>query len=128
MQTISAYILAFNAAEKLKAAAASVLWAHEIAVAGFHSTDNTAEITATIGARVVQVPFSGFGDLLNRAIETCRYHWIFSEIFGLLAGTPAAGWAGFVIALGNFEDYRYAKRYEQSENWAPPPLRRETKS
>jgi hypothetical protein len=42
------------------------------------------------------------------------------------------GWAGFVIAFGNFEGtyYRYAKRYEQDQNWAPPPsepLRRETK-
>jgi len=39
------------------------------------------------------------------------------------------GWAGFVIALGNFEGtfYRYAKRYEDMKAWAPPaspPLRR----
>jgi hypothetical protein len=33
------------------------------------------------------------------------------------------GWAGFVIALGNFEGtfYRYAKRHEADQNWAPPP-------
>ena len=32
------------------------------------------------------------------------------------------GWAGFVIAFGNFEGtfYRYAKRYEQTQDWAPP--------
>ena len=40
------------------------------------------------------------------------------------------GWAGFVIAFGNFEGtfYRYAKRYEELQRWgAPPsePLRRE---
>jgi hypothetical protein len=40
------------------------------------------------------------------------------------------GWAGFVIAFGNFEGtfYRYAKRYEELQGWgAPPsePLRRE---
>ena len=31
-------------------------------------------------------------------------------------------WAGFVIALGNFEGtfYRYAKRYEQEQDWKPP--------
>ena len=39
------------------------------------------------------------------------------------------GWAGFVIAFGNFEGtfYRYAKRYEETQNWQPPeskPLRR----
>ena len=33
------------------------------------------------------------------------------------------GWAGFVIALGNFEGtfYRYAKRYEEMQRWDPPP-------
>ncbi len=264
MQTISAYILAFNEAEKVKAAAESVLWADEIVVIDSHSTDGTADIATALGARVVQVPFNGFGNLRNRAIEACRCDWIFSldaderctaavrdEILGLLAGaapsdvylvprksfmmgrwirgsgwypnfrqpqlfrkasmryTPEPvhegyelltgkplgtlrnaiwqfpfrdleevlrkanrysslgaakltgkrvsmasalghgcwaflkhyifklgfidGWAGFVIAFGNFEGtyYRYAKRYEQAQNWPPPPsepLRREVKS
>jgi len=103
MQTISAYILAFNEAEKVKAAAESVLWADEIVVVDSHSTDGTAEIAAALGARVVQAPFRGFGDLRNRAIETCRCEWIFSldaderctaavrdEILGLLAGAPTS--------------------------------------
>ena len=103
MQTISAYILAFNEAAKVKAAAESVLWADEILVIDSHSTDNTAEVAAALGARVVQVPFNGFGDLRNRAIEACRCDWIFSldaderctkavrdEILGLLAAPPAA--------------------------------------
>ena len=264
MQTISAYILAFNEAEKVKAAAESVLWADEIVVIDSQSADGTAEIAAALGARVVQVPFNGFGELRNRAIEACGCDWIFSldaderctaavrdEILGLLGGAPASdvyrvprrsfmmgrwirgsgwypnfrqpqlfrngsmrytlepvhegyelltgksigtlrhaiwqfpfrdleevlrkanrysslgapklvgkrvsmasavghgcwafvkhyifkrgfvdGWAGFVIAFGNFEGtyYRYAKRYEQAQNWAPPPsepLRRETTS
>jgi len=264
MQTISAYILAFNEAEKLKAAAESVLWADEIVVVDSNSTDGTADIAAALGARVVQVPFAGFGELRNRAIEACRSDWIFSldaderctapvrdEILGLLATAPASdvyrvprksfmmgrwirgsgwypnfrqpqlfrkgamrytlepvhegyelltarpigtlhnaiwqfpfrdlgevlhkanrysslgatklsgkrvsmasalghgawaflkhyvfkrgfidGWAGFVIALGNFEGtyYRYAKRYEQAQDWTPPPsgpLRRDTKA
>jgi glycosyltransferase involved in cell wall biosynthesis len=101
MQTISAYIIAFNEAEKIKAAAESVLWADEIVVVDSHSTDGTAEIAANLGARVVQVPFNGFGDLRNQALAACRCDWIFSldaderctkpvrdEILGLLAGTP----------------------------------------
>jgi len=261
MQKISAYILTFNEAEKIEAAVQSVLWADEIVVVDSNSTDRTAEIATILGARVVQVPFAGFGDLRNRAIATCRNNWIFSldaderctaavrdEILRLLAAAPAHdvyrvprrsfmmgrwirgsgwypnfrqpqlfrkgamrytlepvhegyevltskpvgtlrnaiwqipfrnleevigktnrysslgalklaskrvsmasacghglwaflkhyvfklgfidGWAGFVIALGNFEGtfYRYAKRYEATQNWAPPPsepLRRE---
>jgi hypothetical protein len=48
------------------------------------------------------VPFNDFGDLRNRAVEACRYEWIFSldsdercteavrdEILSLLSGSPA---------------------------------------
>ena len=260
MQKISAYILTYNEAEKIDAAVESVLWADEVVVVDSFSVDRTREIAAALGARVVDVPFNGFGDLRNRAIETCRYDWIFSldadercteevrdEILALLAGSPPLdvyrvprrsymmgrwirgsgwypnfrqpqlfrkgamrytlepvhegyelvsakplgtlrnavwqfpfrdleevirkmnrysslgvpklagkkvsmgsalghglwsflkhyifklgfidGWAGFVIAFGNFEGtfYRYAKRHEQAQNWAPPqakPLKR----
>jgi glycosyltransferase involved in cell wall biosynthesis len=102
MQKISAYILTFNEAEKIKAAVETVLWADEIVVVDSNSTDRTAEIATSLGARVVQVPFKGFGDLRNRAVEACRYNWIFSldaderctaavrdEILGLLAGSPS---------------------------------------
>jgi glycosyltransferase involved in cell wall biosynthesis len=264
MQKISAYILTFNEAEKIKAAIESVLWADEIVVIDSNSTDRTAEIATGLGARLVQVPFNGFGDLRNHAVAACRHDWILSldaderctkavrdEILDLLGGPspydvyrvprrnymmgrwirgsgwypnfrqpqlfrkgsmrytldlvhegyevldgkPVGtlrnaiwqfpfrnleevirkmnrysslgapklagmhvsmasalghglwsflkhyifkrgfidGWAGFVIALGNFEGtfYRYAKRYEAAQNWAPPPsppLTRETMS
>ena len=101
MQTISAYIICFNEAAKIKAAVESVLWADEIVVADSNSTDATAAIATGLGARVVQVPFNGFGDLRNRAIEACTCEWIFSldaderctaevrdEILGLIATNP----------------------------------------
>src|ERR1700748_3292750 len=78
MQKISAYILAFNEAEKIADAVSSVLWADEIIVADSGSTDRTAEIAQSLGARVVQLPFDGFGDLRNLAIAECRHEWIFS--------------------------------------------------
>jgi len=78
MQKISAYILAYNEAEKIKAAVETVLWADEIVVVDSNSTDGTPQIAESLGARVVQVPFNGFGDLRNRAIEACRHEWIFS--------------------------------------------------
>src|SRR5713101_3050164 len=101
MQTISAYILTYNEAEKLKAAAESVLWADEIVVVDSYSTDTTADIATALGARVVQVRFKGFGELRTRAIEACRCDWIFSldaderctaevrnEILELITGSP----------------------------------------
>src|SRR6266511_1658351 len=78
MQKISAYILAFNEAEKIADAVSSVLWADEIVVADSSSSDGTVEIAQSLGARVVQLPFHGFGDLRNRAVAECRYEWIFS--------------------------------------------------
>jgi glycosyltransferase involved in cell wall biosynthesis len=102
MQKISAYILAYNEAAKIEAAVKSVLWADEIVVVDSFSTDDTATLAAALGARVVQVPFEGFGNLRNRAIEACSHEWIFSldaderctpaardEILALLAGAPA---------------------------------------
>ena len=78
MQKISAYILSFNEAAKIEAAVSSVLWADEVVVVDSFSTDRTTEIASALGARVVQVPFNGFGELRNRAIEACKYDWIFS--------------------------------------------------
>jgi glycosyltransferase involved in cell wall biosynthesis len=78
MQKISAYILTYNEAEKIAAAVSSVLWADEVVVIDSFSSDRTAEIATALGARVVEVPFNGFGELRNRAIEACRYDWIFS--------------------------------------------------
>ena len=261
MPRITAYILTFNEEEKIAAAVETVLWADEVVVVDSFSTDRTAEIATALGARVVNVVFTGFGDLRNSALEACTHEWIFSldsderctaevrdEILGLIAGQPAHdvylvprrsymmgrwikgsgwypnfrqpqlfrkgamrytrepvhegfenlsgkplgtlqnavwqfpfrnleevikkmnrysslgvpklankrvsmasalghglwsffkqyvmkrgfldGWAGFVIACGNFEGtfYRYAKRYEETQDWAPPrggPIRRE---
>jgi glycosyltransferase involved in cell wall biosynthesis len=78
MSKISAYIIAYNEAEKIRAAIESTSWADEVLVVDSHSTDGTTEIAQSMGARVVQVPFVGFGDLRNQAIAACTYDWIFS--------------------------------------------------
>ncbi|MEO7337350.1 MAG: glycosyltransferase family 2 protein [Caldimonas sp.] len=75
---VSVYIIAFNEAAKIRGAIESVLWADEIVVADSHSTDDTVQVAESLGARVVQIDFKGFGDLRNRAIEACRGDWIFS--------------------------------------------------
>lgn len=78
MKKISVYIIAYNQAEKISDAIKSVLWADEVVVVDSHSTDGTAELATQLGARVVQVPFKGFGDLRNQAVAACQYDWIFS--------------------------------------------------
>ncbi|WP_321419433.1 glycosyltransferase family 2 protein [uncultured Desulfobacter sp.] len=103
MTAVSAYIIAYNEAEKIQAAVESVLWADDIVVADSYSTDDTAAIAGELGARVVQIPFNGFGDLRNQAVAACRHEWIFSldaderctadvrdEILGMLQQGPDA--------------------------------------
>ena len=101
MPKITAYILTYNEEEKIAAAVETVLWADEVVVVDSFSTDRTAEIATALGARVVNVPFEGFGRLRNSALEACSHEWIFSldsderctaevrdEILALIGGTP----------------------------------------
>jgi glycosyltransferase involved in cell wall biosynthesis len=78
MSQVSVYVIAFNEAEKIRHTLASVAWADEVVVVDSHSTDGTADIASSMGARVVQVDFKGFGDLRNRGLEACTHDWIFS--------------------------------------------------
>ena len=75
---ISVYIIAYNEAEKIRDCINSVLWADEIIVADSHSTDGTNKIATELGAKVVQIPFTGYGNLRNQAISYCNGDWIFS--------------------------------------------------
>ena len=75
---ISAYIIAFNEADKISDCINSVLWADEIIVADSFSTDGTTEIASELGAKVVQIAFNGYGELRNQAISYCKGEWIFS--------------------------------------------------
>ena len=75
---ISVYIIAYNEAEKIEDCINSVLWADEIIVADSNSTDGTTEIAENLGAKVIHIPFEGYGDLRNKAISNCSNEWILS--------------------------------------------------
>ena len=75
---LSVYIIAFNEAEKVRATIQSVRWADEIVLVDSWSTDGTAQIASDLGAKVVQVKFTGFGELRNQALLACSHEWIFS--------------------------------------------------
>lgn len=76
--TLTVYIIAYNEADKIKDALESVSWADEVVVADSFSTDDTARIARDHGARVIQIPFNGFGRLRNEAMAACTHDWIFS--------------------------------------------------
>jgi glycosyltransferase involved in cell wall biosynthesis len=75
---ISVYIITFNEVEKIRDCINSVLWADEIIVADSNSTDGTSEIAKELGAKVIHIPFKGYGDLRNQAITHCQGEWILS--------------------------------------------------
>jgi len=75
---LSVYIIAYNEEGKIADAINSALWADEVIVADSHSQDRTAEIAESLGAKVVQLDFEGFGKLRNDAIAACSYDWVFS--------------------------------------------------
>src|ERR1700720_4029492 len=133
MQTVSAYILAYNEAEKIADAISSVLWADEIVVADSGSTDRTVEIAEKLGARVVQIPFCGFGDLRNKAVEQCRFDWIFSldsderctpevrdEILSILSAEPMRD--AYLVPRRNYLMGRWIKGSGWYPNFRQPQL------
>lgn len=79
MSKVSVYIIGYNEERKIEAAVRSVIdWADEVIVADSFSTDGMAALSEKLGAKVVQIPFEGFGKLRNVAIGHCQHPWIFS--------------------------------------------------
>jgi hypothetical protein len=81
---------------------------------------------STFGARMLANKKVSLWSALGHAIWAFLKHYIFKLGF-------IDGWAGFIIAFGNFEGtfYRYAKAYEEKQNWQLPegkPIRREPAS
>jgi glycosyltransferase involved in cell wall biosynthesis len=90
----------------------------------FEEVLHKANRYSTVGARMLVNKRVSMGTALGHAIWAFIKHYFFKVGF-------RDGWAGFVIALGNFEGtfYRYAKRFEQTQSWDPPvttPIRRDT--
>jgi len=75
---ISTYIIAYNEADKIRDCINSVLWSDEIIMADSNSSDGTTEIAESLGVKVIHIPFNGYGNLRNQAIEHCNGDWIFS--------------------------------------------------
>ena len=137
MQKISAYIIAYNEAEKIADAVSSVLWADEIIVADSGSTDRTAEIAQSLGARVVQIPFEGFGELRNRTLAELSHDWVFSldsderctrevrdEILAILASNPPHD--AYLVPRRNYMMGRWIKGSGWYPNFRQPQLFRKS--
>ena len=134
---ISVYIIAYNEAEKIRDCINSILWADEIIVADSHSTDGTTEIAIKLGAKVIHIPFKGYGDLRNQAISNCTGDWIFSldsderctievrdEIIALIDNAPLDI---YQVPRKNFFMGRWIKHSGWYPNYRQPQLFRNGK-
>jgi glycosyltransferase involved in cell wall biosynthesis len=93
---VSVTIITKNEAARLPAALASVAWADEIVVVDAGSTDATADIARTAGARVHVEGWPGFPQQKNRAADLATHDWILSidadeQVSPALAGEMRAG-------------------------------------
>lgn len=75
---ISAVIIAFNEAENIGDAIRSVEWADEILVFDSESTDDTRDIAASLGAKVIVQPWLGFSQQKQFATDRAANDYILS--------------------------------------------------
>ncbi|HEY1808941.1 MAG TPA: glycosyltransferase family 2 protein [Acidobacteriaceae bacterium] len=100
--TLSVAIITKNEEANLARTLESVRWADEIVVVDCGSTDRTAEIAGSFGAKFFVEEWKGFGAQKNSAIAKCSSDWILAldadeeispelaeEIRGMLSGSPA---------------------------------------
>jgi len=75
---LTALILAKNEEKNIAACIKSVLFAGEVVVIDDFSTDRTAEIAVSLGARVVQHAMEGnWGQQQTFAIQQAKYDWVY---------------------------------------------------
>jgi glycosyltransferase involved in cell wall biosynthesis len=75
---ISATIITFNEERNIARAMESLRCCDEIIIVDSHSTDRTAEIARSLGARVVESPWPGYAQQKNLAAEHAANDWILS--------------------------------------------------
>ena len=73
---ISAVIITKNAASELAACLVSVAFCDEILVVDSGSEDVTVELATSLGARVIQTHWRGFGPQKQFAVEQATHDWV----------------------------------------------------
>jgi glycosyltransferase involved in cell wall biosynthesis len=125
---ITATIITLDEAEHIRRACESVAWADEVVVIDSGSTDDTREIAAACGARVIVNAWPGFAAQKQFAAEQASHEWIFSldadervsddlrvSILALREAGDGALADGYLIARRAF----YMGRWIRGGGWYP---------
>ncbi len=79
MPRLSLIVITRNEAASIGRCLRSAAFADEVVVVDNHSTDKTAEIARSLGARVIEAPdWPGFGPQKNRALDAATGDWVLS--------------------------------------------------
>jgi glycosyltransferase involved in cell wall biosynthesis len=118
MPPISATLVTHNEARNIARALRSLSVADEVVVVDAESTDETRQIAAGLGARVIVHPWVGFAAQKNFASGQARHDWILSldadEELNADAQAAVARWkASEPAAVG----YRFARRARYLGRW-----------
>lgn len=107
MEKVSATIIVLNEEKNIRDCLESVGWADEIIVSDTGSTDKTVELCRSLGARVYEDQWRGYGAQKNLCAERARNDWILNidadervspelkaEISAVLENAPGGGGGG----------------------------------
>lgn len=106
---LSVAIITLNAARQLPECLASVPFAQEIVVIDSGSSDGTRELAASLGAKVIELAWRGYGPQKQAAVEAAAHDWVLC-LDADERVTPALR-AGIEAALANpaYQAYRMAR-------------------
>jgi glycosyltransferase involved in cell wall biosynthesis len=79
-------------------------------VADSYSTDGTTKIAEELGAKVIHIPFTGFGQLRNDVISHCTGDWIFSLDSDERCTTEVRDEILSIIENSDFDIYRVPRK------------------
>jgi glycosyltransferase involved in cell wall biosynthesis len=109
----------------------SVAWADEIVMVDQGSTDGTAAIARTLGARVIDAPdWPGFGPQKNRALDACSGDWILALDADERITPESQREIAAVLAAPAHDVYEmprssyYCGRFIRHSGWSPDYVRR----
>lgn len=130
MAKLSVIIITKDEAANIRPCLESVAWADEIVVVDSGSSDGTAEICKSLGARVYTHDWPGFGAQKNRALGYATHDWVFSidadervtpelrtSIEAVLRGESDACAAYRISRLSS-----YCGRFMRHSGWYPDPI------
>lgn len=110
-EDVTAVVLSLNEAEHLPECLKSLDWAGHLLVVDSGSTDRTAEIAASFGAKVVTQQFDNFAQQRNFAIGLVTTPWVFfvdadervpAALAAEIRRAVAGGYSGYWVPRQNF--------------------------